>query len=758
MRIALLIIAFFGVVNGASVQPIEKVSVDISDSEAVLTFANTKLKQSPAKLDVTLKALTTPLEKWDEHDQKSVLEVAGLSGDKIQMVTERLFTAVQWKKKKTIEKVASLMILSNEFCYKNKTHANACVGDSEAFLSRVLNEKHLGCLKPHITGIGMHPGRLTGDLSTLEEDSVCECDDQTDFGTYAVILNCMTKAQGNLNKTEELITIINLLGRQPCNGTIQGVVKCQCSQVTEGHEDAYLTLIESCEKVRENIYKNNAIKKYASEKTNIPVARISSDAVRQLIMSQFGNSNPLLLTLLSQDKDSTQTTSEYLKQVMLSAIGVDASLAHILLNNGLSGSDPDKVAMINYLAATGGISPDILPFALKVDNGKDFYLQSLIGSGAVSPVVGLILLGREAGVANDDLMEILINSMVSQDSDNYLSSIHTPYVPGLPAGIYPGSELYFANFELLGVNTCALHDLRNRFECGYNGITAAECELEPYCCYSPVFLTDDKVSEVTGTAIQSASAIPWCYYNVFYVLHDSYFMTVQEAGSFAAPSECKPLFKYGLQIDSVMYAYLDTLTSNPLAAYQNTRVDCGFPGITEFHCVAIRGCCWDESTANIVGVSQCFQKTADALKFDFSKLPAAYVPLAGSCNINRRQIRVLYYKRKACHYPQKFFEYGYNPLTIPNRVDCLARLGCCYEDNQAVVEQFPFVPRCYHRESGGITGLTASDAASLMANKSGQKEQTQNLEMMVKMAADMKKKEAEKKKKEAEMQKTAKDQ
>merc|ERR1712200_277041 len=86
-------------------------------------------------------------------------------------------------------------------------------------------------------------------------------------------------------------------------------------------------------------------------------------------------------------------------------------------------------------------------------------------------------------------------------------------------------------------------------------------------------------------------------------------------------------------------------------------------------------------------------------------------------------------------------------MGIPNRGDCLARLGCCYEDNQAVVEQFPFVPRCYHRESGGITGLTASDAASLMANKSGQKEQTQNLEMMVKMAADMKKKRSREEKK-----------
>jgi len=356
---------------------------------------------------------------------------------------------------------------------------------------------------------------------------------------------------------------------------------------------------------------------------------------------------------------------------------------------------------------------------LKVDKGKEYYLQSLIGSGAVSPVVGLILLGRESGVSNDDLMEVLINSMVSQDSDSYLSTIHTPYVPGLPAGIYPGSQLFFANFELLGVNTCALHDLRNRFNCGYNGITAADCELEPYCCYSPVFLSDDKVSEVTKGTIVSASDVPWCYYNVFYVLHDSYYLTVETAGGFASPSECKPLFKYGLQIDSVMYTYLNALPTNPLAAYQNTRTDCGFPGITEFHCVAIRGCCWDDTTANIIGVSQCFIPTEDKLKFKFDKLPAAYIPPAGSCNINRRQIRVLYYKRKACHYDEKFFNYGYNPLTLPNRMDCLARLGCCYEDNQAIVEQFPFVPRCYHREAGSITDLTASDASKLMQNKMG---------------------------------------
>ena len=36
----------------------------------------------------------------------------------------------------------------------------------------------------------------------------------------------------------------------------------------------------------------------------------------------MGGANPMILALLSKDKDSTQTTSEYIKQVMLSAIGM----------------------------------------------------------------------------------------------------------------------------------------------------------------------------------------------------------------------------------------------------------------------------------------------------------------------------------------------------------------------------------------------------------------------------------------------------
>ena len=86
----------------------------------------------------------------------------------------------------------------------------------------------------------------------------------------------------------------------------------------------------------------------------------------------------------------------------------------------------------------------------------------LAAQGAMDPVVGLMMLGRESGVKNDELMEIVMESASNPDKASYLQSIYAPYVPGLPAGIYPGSELFFAHFELLGVNTCALHDLRNR--------------------------------------------------------------------------------------------------------------------------------------------------------------------------------------------------------------------------------------------------------------------------------------------------------
>jgi hypothetical protein len=44
-------------------------------------------------------------------------------------------------------------------------------------------------------------------------------------------------------------------------------------------------------------------------------------------------------------------------------------------------------------------------------------------------------------------------------------------------------------------------------------------------------------------------------------------------------------------------------------------------------------------------------------------------------------------------------KYGsqFNPLHEPTRADCLFRLGCCFEDDEEVMQQYPFMPRCYHR-------------------------------------------------------------
>jgi len=97
MRTALVIIAMFSVVNGASVSSTSL--VDLSDSEAILSFATAKTQNSPAILDISQKAFQKSLEDWSINDQKYILKTAGLSGEKIEMVTKKLFTAVQWKKK-----------------------------------------------------------------------------------------------------------------------------------------------------------------------------------------------------------------------------------------------------------------------------------------------------------------------------------------------------------------------------------------------------------------------------------------------------------------------------------------------------------------------------------------------------------------------------------------------------------------------------------------------------------------------------------
>ncbi|CBY37489.1 unnamed protein product [Oikopleura dioica] len=106
--------------------------------------------------------------------------------------------------------------------------------------------------------------------------------------------------------------------------------------------------------------------------------------------------------------------------------------------------------------------------------------------------------------------------------------MNKPYVPELPVGIYPGQELFFIHIHLLGLDTCAMHDLKNRYPCqknqygGRGPLNAEQCEIAPYCCWNPVQISDEQVSTLTNKEITKAANVPWCYYNVFFIFHDQY--------------------------------------------------------------------------------------------------------------------------------------------------------------------------------------------------------------------------------------------
>merc|ERR1712151_976148 len=154
------------------------------------------------------------------------------------------------------------------------------------------------------------------------------------------------------------------------------------------------------------------------------------------------------------------------------------------------------------------------------------------------------------------------------------------------------------------------------------------------------------------------------------------------------------------------------------------RRDVGFAGIEEFHCRAILGACWDANAASYsatYNIPQCYEEqkielSDTSLQLYDPKLfkpvvPAQFKAAEGECDTNYFHISTLYYKRRACTYSIDMIKYGqeFNPLNEPSRQDCLFRLGCCYEDNNDVMQQYPFMPRCYHRVKNELTDQRLHD-------------------------------------------------
>jgi hypothetical protein len=419
--------------------------------------------------------------------------------------------------------------------------------------------------------------------------------------------------------------------------------------------------------------------------------------------------------------------SDLVKFQLYQQMGIPPNVMSLLSNRGQAKTSDEKFALIQWMSqGNQDLNIETMSMMLGIEDSKQFYIHSMIEQGNVDPMTASMLLASAGSVSPDKMKEMLILAATGQIDPETFATIAKPYVPQLPAGIYPGQDLYFIHLEMLDLNTCAMIEPTKRRACGSNFgsyITAEQCEVHPYCCYNPYF---GKTKDV-----------PWCYYNIFFVFHDQYKLRVREADKFKGPQDCPPLFRYGLNLDPFMYykavndlkfkptTFGSEFTQVSSSLNTNTKLgklihyrrDVGFAGITEFHCRAIMGACWDQKAAQYsatYNIPQCYEEqkielTGTTLQLYDPKLfkpvvPKQFQAAEGECDTNYFHISTLYYKRRACTYSIDMIKYGheFNPLNEPSRQDCLFRLGCCYEDNDEVMQQYPFMPRCYHRVKNDV--------------------------------------------------------
>jgi hypothetical protein len=648
-KILCLVVALFCAVQGKITGQVENVGIPKGTATVVEVFA---LKSAEKFGDVA--RLWEVIEKIDaleghltKEDAKDFLEKGRMNKNDATMAVENLLPVFDHNNYDEETQITALLTLANLVC---TTSYEEC--DVAEILSTVTEQPYYGC-------------------STEGEDK-CYCDNQR--GIYL-----WTRFVANHKEAHD-----ELKGGFPCEGKTVELNDCICIGIEE------------------------------YEESRAPQIRSASDMLKTIMLQNMASddASPLMLSIIA-NSGSGLSSAETIKQIVLAQMGLDPTLTHVLLNGGTFSDDADtnRQIMLQYIASSGAIPQMLLPLLAGADNAREFMLFSMLSAGDLDPVTGLIMLSRMSDDIDSDVVQaLLLETMMSgADTSSVLASITDPYVPELPDGIFPGSELSFAHFNALEVSTCALHDLRNRFDCGYIGISAPDCEKAPYCCYSPVFMSDAQVSSSTGGAITAASSIPWCYYNVFFVFPTEFALTVQSIGGFATGLQCPPLFKYGLSLDSTTYALAQG--SSGLGSLINSRDDCGFPGITEFHCVAIRGCCFDPDAP--VLTPQCYNPRDNVPSILTQTIPAVFQGVIGHCDMNIYQVPLLYLLRKPCHYTLEQYAVGFDVLQEPTAEDCLTRLGCCYEFDDAIAAANPKSPRCYAKATSGaanpLTGTSAGD-------------------------------------------------
>merc|ERR1739848_427397 len=485
-----------------------------------------------------------------------------------------------------------------------------------------------------------------------------------------------------------------------------------------------------------------------------PPAR--SVGVQQLLMSNMAGLPADFQWLMNvNDNDNRK---ELMKLQLFQQMGIPPALIELLKKKreGLPLSAGDRYSMLKWMnpSQMDAMSPEQTALMIGADDAKQFYISSLLQSGKVPEITGILLMALAEGTDLDIIKEVLIQVAAGQLNPEAFSIINKPFVPELPMGVFPGQQLYFVHLHMLGLDTCSMHDVRNRYPCAKNQfggkgpLNADQCEISPYCCWNPIYVTDEKAGELlkrsdADTTVYKASDIPWCYYNVFFIFHDKYYLQVARPvelskldgdmkpiedafddsikpqvwnTAFAPPAECPGLFKYGLKLDPIIYA---RAMSNSLSAKLNTvinkRTDCGFPGILKFQCVAIRGCCFDENAANYNSaykIPQCYKKIEliPASVFKIMDAPAELQAVPGECNTNYFKVPQLYYQREPCNYDIEMYTKSFGdagsktPLDMPTPEDCIYKLGCCWENDEEVLQKYKWTPRCYKRQRDLTTG------------------------------------------------------
>jgi hypothetical protein len=535
----------------------------------------------------------------------------------------------------------------------------------------------------------------------------CTCEeDNSEMLLYTMLLN--SRGVGGQNEYTNFMYL--LFDDDSCKGSYLNDDPCTCDEV-EGGIDAVTWMLMM--QMAPQAVNNNLPER--------PPQRAID--VKSLLKQQlFSNLGPEMSWMMNFQGADTQALMKF---QMATQMGIPPDVLTLLESKG-SRTDEERFALIQWMSQGSNLSIETMSLMLGIEDAKQFYIQSMIENGSVDPLTASLMLASQGNVGKEKMKELLIMAATNPNiNPDTFATITRPYVPTLPEGIFPGQDLYFIHIEMLELNTCAFVEPEQRKPCMRNMgsfVTAEQCEVYPYCCYNP-YIGEDSV--------------PWCYYNIFFVFHDQYRLRVKEADQFKGPQDCPGLFRYGIELDPFMYFQAaNQILSNHQATignYEYTNVDVasnaaspitklqklihlrrdmGFPGITEFHCRAIKGSCWDPNAASYpaqYNIPQCYEEEVIGNADDNLNLydPELFKPVVpeqfraqeGECDTNYFHISTLYYERRACTFDIDMIRYGheYHPLRVPTKEDCIFRLGCCWEESDDIMDRYNFMPRCYKR-------------------------------------------------------------